>query len=74
MSEHVSQHWDVLVPRPHLSYRVHFLNPDGRVLRVKTLEASNDSEAIQLTLGLMDGRALDLWHGLRFINSFPDPG
>lgn len=52
-------------------YRVHFLNPSGMVLRIKPIEASSDELAIERAKQLMDGRALDLWDGLRFVETFP---
>ena len=52
-------------------YRINFLNPDGTIFQTKMLEASNDDEAVQAARRLMDGRALDLWDGLRFNEFFP---
>lgn len=52
-------------------YRINFLNPDGTIFRTKSVKASSDAEAIQYARQFMDGRALDLWDGLRFIEFFP---
>ena len=56
-----------LLPR----YRINFLNPNGTIFRTKVLEALNDDDATQAARRLMDGRALDLWEGVRFIEFFP---
>ncbi len=52
-------------------YRINFLNPDGTIFRTEVLEVPNDDDAIQAARRLMNGRALDLWDGLRFIEFFP---
>lgn len=52
-------------------YRVNYLNPDGTIFRTEVLEVLNDEDAIQAAKRRMDGRALDLWDGLRFIEFFP---
>lgn len=55
----------------HRRYRVNFINPDGTILRTEILDANKDEDAIQAARRLMNGQALDLWDGLRFIESFP---
>lgn len=52
-------------------YRINFLNPDGTIFRTEMLEVPNDDAAIQAARRLMNGRALDLWDGLRFIEFIP---
>lgn len=52
-------------------YRAVLQRPAGAVTAVHALTASDDAEAVTIAEGLVDGHAVDLWHGLRFIEHFP---
>lgn len=56
-------------PTPH--YRVFLLALNGSILRERPIQARDDDEAIGHAREMMDGRSLDLWDGLRFIEHFP---
>lgn len=53
------------------SYRVFLLGLGGQILREKPIRAATDDEAIAIVVGMLDGRPIDLWDGLRFIRHFP---
>lgn len=57
--------------RPPPRYRTFLLDINGQISRERAVEALNDKEAITVAVGMMDGRAIDLWDGLRFIEHFP---
>ena len=71
MNDEPSKSQDILWTGPPPRYRINFLNPDGTIFRTEVLEVSADKDAIQAAKRRMDGRALDLWDGLRFIEFFP---
>ena len=71
MNDDARRSQDVLWIKPLPRYRINFLNPDGTIFRTEVLEVSADEDAIQAAKRRMDGRALDLWDGLRFIEFFP---
>ena len=71
MSSDAPLNQDVLSTQRLPCYRVHFLNSDNTIFRAVPLEAFDDNEASKLARRLMNGRALDLWDGLRFIEFFP---
>lgn len=50
-----------------LVYRALVLAPDGAVVELHTLSAADDDEAISLAQAMMNGHAVELWAGLRFI-------
>ncbi|TXN00296.1 hypothetical protein FV222_11945 [Methylobacterium sp. WL103] len=52
------------------AYRALILLPDGRVLDTNSLMATNDDEAIRLAEAMVDGHAVELWDGLRYIEYF----
>lgn len=52
------------------SYRVMILDPEGAVLSTRPISARTDDEAVLLTCTLVDGHAVELWDGLRFIEHF----
>jgi hypothetical protein len=55
-------------------YRALLLSPDGPVIDIQTLIAADDEEAVQLAKSIVDGHAVDLWDGLRFIEHFDPVG
>ncbi|KQO49356.1 hypothetical protein ACYQR9_02715 [Methylobacterium sp. CM6241] len=55
-------------PRP--AYRVLVLSKEGTILDVRRISVDSDDDAIQHTQRLVDGHALELWDGLRFIEQF----
>lgn len=71
MSDDALDRQGVIALRPHPRYRVFLLGMDGQILREKTIRAANDDEAVSIAVGMMDGRPIDLWDGLRFIRHFP---
>ncbi|MER2265274.1 hypothetical protein [Methylobacterium oxalidis] len=62
-------------PRPpHLHdearYRAFLIDPDGRVVAIEHLAARDDEAALVLARTLVDGHAVELWDGMRFIEHF----
>ena len=53
------------------SYRVIFVDEDGKVSLTLLLFAAGDSEAKRKAKAMVDGHGVDLWEGLRFIEHFP---
>ncbi len=53
------------------SYRVSFVDKDGKVSLTLLLFASDDGEAKRKAKAMADGHGVDLWKGLRFIEHFP---
>ena len=43
------------------------LSPEGLVIDLRALKATGDDEAISLAKAMVDGHAVELWEGLRFI-------
>lgn len=52
------------------AYLVLILEPDGTLVRQHDLVAFDDEEAIELAEIMVDGHAVELWDGLRFIEHF----
>lgn len=52
------------------NYRAMTLDACGRILSVERLSAPGDREAMDLARAMVDGHAVDLWDGLRFIECF----
>ena len=48
-------------------YRVYFVGPDGHFLNFKPLICGSDDEALAEAKQLVDGHAVELWSGERFI-------
>ncbi|MCJ2046815.1 hypothetical protein MKK58_20070 [Methylobacterium sp. J-078] len=57
---------------PPTAYRVILLRKDGAVIGAVPLSARDDDFAIAQAKSLVDGHAVELWDGLRFIEHF-DP-
>ena len=55
---------DATLPKP---YRILLLDTAGRVLRTKVLSVHEETDAIERTRALMDGRAVELWDGDRLV-------
>lgn len=51
-------------------YRAVLLGPLGQIVGLIALTARDDDVARQLAEALVDGRAVELWDGLRFIEHF----
>ena len=52
-------------------YRVLILDREGQVLRMERIEGDEDDEAVERARRLVDGHAVELWDGVRFIEHFP---
>jgi hypothetical protein len=61
-------------PGSEPAYRALLLSPEGSVIDMQTLIAADDEEAVQLAKAIVDGHAVDLWDGLRFIEHFDPVG
>jgi hypothetical protein len=48
-------------------YRVYFVGPDGHFFNFKSLIYGRDDEALAEAKQLVDGHAVELWSGERFI-------
>ena len=48
-------------------YRVYFVGPDGHFFNFKPLICGSDDEALAEARQLIDGHAVELWSGERFI-------
>ena len=53
-------------------YRAFVVCPDGYVLNTLTFSAFGDDSASAIAEGMVDGHAIELWDGVRFIERF-DP-
>ena len=51
-------------------YRVFILGSDNRVLRMEPIAVETDDEALSQARAFVDGHAVELWDGLRFIEHF----
>lgn len=49
------------------AYLVLHLNADGRVIATETVKAPNDTCVLDLVRARMDGRAIEVWDGVRFV-------
>lgn len=52
-------------------YRVLMLTFEGAIVDNLPLSARNDDEAIGIAKSMVDGHAIELWDGVRFIDHFP---
>lgn len=52
-------------------YRATLVGAQGIVVSTIRIAASDDVEARKKAKALVDGHAVDLWEGLRFIDHFP---
>jgi hypothetical protein len=53
-------------PEAH-RYRAVLLDIYGKILRIRTMAGSDDEEALGIARNMLDGRAIELWDGDRFI-------
>lgn len=53
--------------RTALGYLVMVLASDNTVARTERVSARDDEEALSCAVRLADGRAVDVWDGLRFV-------
>ncbi|GJD93630.1 hypothetical protein [Methylobacterium iners] len=54
-------------------YRANLIDEQGAVVSAVRILAGDDVEAREKAKALVDGHAVDLWAGLRFIDHFPTP-
>lgn len=52
-------------------YRALMLDPSGRILSTTPISANTDDVAVTMAVALVDGHAVELWDGVRFIEHFP---
>lgn len=52
-------------------YRVILLAKDGAVVSAARISVDDDESAIEAAQAMVDGHAVELWDGLRFIEHFP---
>ena len=55
------------------SYRVYFLNGQGRIVRAAELNCDTDEEATEQAKALASGQAVELWDRARLIGRFERP-
>lgn len=69
----IEQRGSVSQPRPSAgrAYRAILLAADGRIATLSRLDAQDDAEALVRAAGMVDGHAVELWDGSRFIAHFP---
>jgi hypothetical protein len=60
-------------PAEPSSYRLFFLDAEGRIKKSKALACANDEEAIDRLRELTDGRTLELYDGCRLVLKVPAP-
>ncbi|GJD95782.1 hypothetical protein [Methylobacterium iners] len=51
-------------------YRALILDQGGRVLTMTAISAESDDIAIEAAKSMVDGHAVELWDGVRFIENF----
>lgn len=52
------------------SYRVYFLNGQGRIMRAIDLACDNDEQAVAEARRLSSGQAVELWERARLIGRY----
>ena len=52
-------------------YCILVLRSDGQVIRILPIRAQDDDDAERTAQMVVDGHAVDLWDGLRFIDHYP---
>ncbi|MCJ2110012.1 hypothetical protein MKK64_02105 [Methylobacterium sp. E-025] len=57
------------LPAP-FCYRVLVLGSEGQVTRMVPIKARSDLDAKRLARGFLDGRGVELWDGMRFMERF----
>ena len=56
-------------------YKVFVLDAEGHVTRTIAFRAFGDAAAMAIAEGLVNGRSVELWEGLRYIERYdPEPG
>ncbi|WP_156467603.1 MULTISPECIES: hypothetical protein [unclassified Methylobacterium] len=58
-------------PEIEPAYRALVLGKDGSLVGSVRLDSRNDEEACARAKALVDGHAIELWQGVRFIEHFP---
>lgn len=62
---------DALSEQSPPAYRVFLLAKTGNVIGTIPISVEDDSEAVERAKAMVDGHAVELWDGLRFIEHFP---
>lgn len=62
---------DFLTTTPAPAYRVMLLTKNGVVLESVPVSVKDDGDGRDRARSMGDGRAVELWDGLRFIEHFP---
>ncbi|WP_419953366.1 hypothetical protein [Methylobacterium sp.] len=57
-------------PRPP-AYRAILLAKSGAVIGMVRLSVQDDDQALERARSMVDGHAVELWDGMRFIELFP---
>ena len=57
------------LPEEH-RYRALLLDLRGKIIRVRSFSASDDEQASGIARDMLDGRAIELWDRIRFIQRF----
>ena len=52
-------------------YRLYFLDDTGRIRDADEFEAEHDEDALAQAQARHDGRAMDLWSGVRVVHRIP---
>ena len=55
---------------PDLVYRAYFIGSDGHFIGAKIIPCDDDDSAITAAQQLVNGEAVELWHGSRKIATF----
>ena len=63
----MSQYPPIAGPLEAHRYRAVLLDIYGKILRIRTMAGSDDAEALDIARNMLDGRAIELWDGDRFI-------
>lgn len=51
-------------------YRAYVMERDGRIARRIEFRCASETEACRIAKGAVDGHAVELWQGVRFIERF----
>lgn len=62
---------DILSTPPQPAYRVVLIAKNGTVLGTVPVSVEGDEEGLERARSMVDGHAVELWDGLRFIEFFP---
>ncbi|MHC2020472.1 hypothetical protein [Methylobacterium sp. CM6247] len=71
MSDGSSSRSDSLTEPRAPAYRAIIIAKSGTVVNALRLQAEDDEQACEHAKAMVDGHAVELWDGLRFIEHFP---